>query len=68
MLYHDKLTTDVREKAQAFKAIAEGKHQEVSRALPIDQSMAIKVTRNLSKENYHELRQTLKEHVTLTPY
>ena len=68
MLYNDTTDPDARKKAKAFKKIAEGKYDEAVGQLSLDESLMIKVMRNLSKSHYHELRQTLKGHVELVPY
>ena len=68
MLYHKTAETDARKKAKAFQKIAEGNYDAVAGQLSLDESLTIKVMRDLSKDHYHELRQTLKEYVELVPY
>ena len=65
---YDSKTSEGRQKYKAFKRLGMGDYDGVSRTVPLDVALHVKVNRGLSKEEYEGLRKDLKIWVDLPTY
>ena len=67
MLYDSK-TSEGRAKAKAFKKLGLGEYDSLSKKVPLDRALHMKVNPNLSKSEYEGLRKDLMAFCELPSY